>query len=237
MKSNSVIASHSTEKIVPTTSRHAIIHNASSIYRNSRKCRVKQLRSLNNEILNDDKEWRKFHFILQQKRSKTGITNATVKALLFDALESFQSKNSQNVSDILAEPNQKISQPDDITSSEAKSINESTGCDVRSESMNLPSDQDSSLSTNCPKRNILSNHTAKTELVVANVQQKIEKSFQIIVLKKLHPEYEVFGNEKQSLLFVDSISEDVMNSISKLETRFPIHRRQYRPVNLSAMAA
>lgn len=80
--------------IVPSTSRPSILQNASSGYKDKRRRRAKQLVSLHMDILEDFEKWRDFQFILQHTMGSTGVTNATVKACLFDALETHADNNS-----------------------------------------------------------------------------------------------------------------------------------------------
>lgn len=70
MTNNTAIAPQSPKTTIPITSRHAIIQNSSSNYRNIRKCQTRQMRSLQDEILNDNQQWKEFQLILQQKVAK-----------------------------------------------------------------------------------------------------------------------------------------------------------------------
>lgn len=79
---------------VPITSRRAIQRNRSSGYKTHHGLRSKQLNLLRSHILEDDNEWRMFHHILQQEIDNKAVSTSTVKALLFDAIDTFHKNNS-----------------------------------------------------------------------------------------------------------------------------------------------
>lgn len=93
---------HSSTKktVVPITSRIAILQNRSTAYKARRRLRGKQLRVLHNDILDNDDEWKVFHNILQEHLSNKSVSNSTVKALLFDALDAFHQKSSETESSL-----------------------------------------------------------------------------------------------------------------------------------------
>lgn len=84
-------------KIIPITTRQAILQNCSVTYKSKRKCRARQLRSFHNDIITNDPQFELFHDVLQQTMIRC-TTNAAVKALLYDAIETFQTTTTTNQS-------------------------------------------------------------------------------------------------------------------------------------------
>lgn len=252
------VSSHSTSKtkriILPITSRQAILHNSSSGYKSKRKCRVRQLHSLHNDILNDDKKWESFQLILQLKLANTGITNSTVKALLYDALDSFQSTESVDVeatATITTKDSRKIDDsPPSTTLSKINTISKTkehtdTENDVHNK---LPSKtflmQDEyhkkhSLSFMYnPAIRISSQNSAHNPTFVSKTT---ENAFDMMTITKEEESpwrTNVKNQQIQILLSVDSVLEETINNFSQLEAvTAPIQRRYNRPYRVRGVAA
>lgn len=105
-------ASNACQVIIPITSRPGILQHCSSGYKEKRKRRAKQLSSLHNDLLEDDDTWRCFQLTLQPNAVYRGITNAAVKARLFDAIEMVPNLLNSNNSHTLHSMNDAKSQYD-----------------------------------------------------------------------------------------------------------------------------
>lgn len=179
-----------------------------------------------------------FHVILQQSIAKNGITNSTVKALLFEAMESFQKEESLIVNDTIVESIKKLSEPSDNSLFTIESVSESVGSDLPSEPIIVPDTQESSLLVSSPKINSVSIHAESSASVRAN-RHKLENPLQMITLSKVQSPNNVFNQAIQSLLFFDSIFDEKIKDVSKLTPSAPMPHRlcNYIHVNRLAKAA
>jgi hypothetical protein len=90
--------------VLPSTSRLYMMQNCSSTYRDHRRRRMSQLRTLRQGILVNDATWKKFQLALIHQKNDDdipAITNSAIKMNLLQALENFiEDSNTDNRDEI-----------------------------------------------------------------------------------------------------------------------------------------